>query len=100
MVSTTPRPALGKAPDAGLHPVSGRPLGSGSPGHGGKSLKAGKGATAADAITGPAKDKYVDLGVRVPKSVRKRLRAQAKATGVTPDDLVSRLLASALGTGR
>lgn len=92
MESTTPRPALGKAPDAGLHPVSGRPLGSGSPGHGGKSLKAGKGATAADAITGPAKDKYVDLGARVPKSIRKRLRSEAKAQDVDPNDLLARVL--------
>lgn len=97
MEPTKPRPALSKAPDAGLHPVSGRPLESGAPGKRGKGLKPGKGATAADAITGPAKDKYVDLGVRVPKSVRKRLRSQAKAEGVTPDDLVSRLLAKSLG---
>jgi hypothetical protein len=97
MESMTPRPALSKAPDAGLHPVSGRPIESDLPGKRSKGLKPGKGATAADAITGPAKDKYVDLGVRVPKSVRKRLRSQAKSEGVTPDDLVSRILARSLG---
>lgn len=93
-----PRPALGRAPDADLHPVSGRPLPGRVPGGAkagktkSKSLKPGKGGTAADAITGPAKDKYVDLGARVPKSVRKRLRAEAKAQGVATDDLLSRIL--------
>jgi hypothetical protein len=93
-----PKPALARAADADLHPVSGRPLPSAVPGGvkqgkgKSKSLKAGKGATAADAITGPAKDKYVDLAARVPKSVRKRLRAEAKAQAVTADDLVARIL--------
>jgi hypothetical protein len=100
--SPKPKPALGRAPDADLHPVSGRPLPSPVPGGvkegkakdkpKSKSLKPGKGATAADAITGPAKDKYVDLGARVPKSVRKRLRNEAKAQGVAADDLVTRIL--------
>ena len=105
MAPQTPRPALSRAPDADLHPVSGRPLPTQVPGgvKGGKgkskahvvktkSLKPGKGATAADAITGPPKDKYVDLGARVPKSVRKRLRAEAKAQGVAVDDLLTRIL--------
>lgn len=98
MAPQTPKPALSRAPDADLHPVSGRPLPAPVPGGvkegkaKSKSLKAGKGATAADAITGPAKDKYVDLAVRVPKSLRKRLRAQAKAESTTPDELVTRYL--------
>jgi hypothetical protein len=94
VTSQKPKPALSRAPDADLHPVSGRPLPGATPAkeRKGKGLKPGKGATAADAITGPAKDKYVELGVRVPKSVRKRLRAQAKAEGVTPDELITRYL--------
>jgi hypothetical protein len=100
MAPQTPRPALSRAPDADLHPVSGRPLPTQVPGgvkEGKgkskiKSLKPGKGATAADAITGPPKDKYVDLGARVPKSVRKRLRAEAKSQGVGVDDLLARIL--------
>ncbi|MBM3686520.1 MAG: hypothetical protein FJW85_05910 [Actinobacteria bacterium] len=98
MASQTPRPALSRAADADLHPVSGRPLPAPVPGgvKEGKgkstSLKPGKGATSADALTGPPKDKYVDLGARVPKSVRKRLRAEAKAQGVAADDLLSRIL--------
>jgi hypothetical protein len=100
MSQQKPKPALSRAPDADLHPVSGRPLPTPVPGgvkegeakSKSKSLKPGRGATAADAITGPPKDKYVDLGARVPKSVRKRLRAEAKAQGVDPDDLVARIL--------
>jgi hypothetical protein len=100
MAPQTPKPALSRAPDVDLHPVSGRPLPAPIPGgvkdgegkSKSKSLKAGKGATAADAITGPAKDKYVDLGARVPKSVRKRLRAEAKAQELAPDELLSRIL--------
>ena len=100
MSQQKPKPALSRAPDANLHPVSGRPLPAAIPGgvkdakgkSKAKSLKPGNGASAADAITGPAKDKYVDLGSRVPKSVRKRLRAEAKAQGVTVDDLVARIL--------
>ena len=100
MSQQKPKPALSRAPDANLHPVSGRPLPAAIPGgvkdgegkSKAKSLKPGKGASAADAITGPSKDKYVDLGSRVPKSVRKRLRAEAKAQGVTVDDLVARIL--------
>lgn len=100
MAPQTPRPALSRAPDADLHPVSGRPLPTQVPGgvkegkgkSKVKSLKPGKGATAADAITGPPKDKYVDLGARVPKSVRKRLRAEAKSQSVGVDDLLARIL--------
>jgi hypothetical protein len=90
MSKPEPRPALTKAPDASLHPVSGRP--ERRTGHDGITTK----GTAADAITGAVKDKYVDLGVRVPKSVRKRLRQQAKARGITPDELATTLLAAAL----
>lgn len=93
MAKPDPRPALTKAPDAGLHPVSGRPAPAERRATG--DLRSKKG-TAADAITGTVKDKYVDLGVRVPKSVRKRLRAEAKARGMSPDDLATVLLAAAL----
>lgn len=79
-----PRPALAKAPDAALHPVSGKPVPS-------SRRKPGKGATS-DSLRGPAKDKLVDLGVRVPKSVRKKVRSQAKADGIAPDEVVARIL--------
>lgn len=92
MSKPAPRPALTKAPDAGLHPVSGRP----APVERRSTLDGKKAGSAADAIMGTVKDKYVDLGVRVPKSVRKRLRAEAKARGITPDELATTLLATSL----
>lgn len=90
-----PRPALQRAVDAEVHPVTGRtaPL----PTTSGRGFKPAKGGpTTADALMGSAGDKLVDLGVRVPKSVRKRLRQQAKARGVSVDELVASILAAAL----
>jgi hypothetical protein len=93
-----PRPALSRAPDADVHPVTGRIAPSPEPRTpAGKSFKpVGGGPTTADAIMGAAGDKLVDLGVRVPKSVRKKLRQQAKARGVSVDDLVASILTAAL----
>lgn len=91
-----PRPALRRAADADLHPVSGRTPPSTR--IGGNSLRPGKGGpTTSDALTGSAKDKLVDLGVRIPKSLRKEMRARAKEEGVSVDELTATLLATALG---
>jgi len=93
-----PRPALSRAADADVHPVTGRiapSIGAGR--SAGRSFKPTKGGpTTADSILGAAGDKLVDLGVRVPKSVRKKLRQQAKARGVSIDELVANILAAAL----
>ncbi len=93
-----PRPALSRAADADVHPVTGRiapSIGAGR--SAGRSFKPMKGGpTTADSIMGEAGDKLVDLGVRVPKSLRKKLRQQAKARGVSIDDLVASILAAAL----
>jgi len=93
-----PRPALSRAADADVHPVTGRivaPIGAGR--LAGRSFKPTKGGpTTADSIMGAAGDKLVDLGVRVPKSVRKKLRQQAKARGVSIDELVASILTAAL----
>jgi hypothetical protein len=81
-----PRPALRRAADADVHPVTGR-----------TSLKPRKGgATTSDAILTETKDKRVDLAVTIPKSLRKRLKKQSKERGVSMDDLVSGILAAAL----
>lgn len=39
-----------------------------------------------------AKEKQVDLAVKVPKSLRKDLRAAAKSAGRTPDEVVASLI--------
>lgn len=117
---STPEP-LAKAPDAQVHPVtapasappptaSAGPSASTAPAEPsappvdpesspprakGKSLKR-KGKATSDALLGAPKDKLVDLDVRVPKSVRKRLRAEAKARGLSPDAIVTAILDAAL----
>jgi hypothetical protein len=96
----TPRPALTKSPDAQVHPVSGR---STEDLHlvRSTSFKPSKGgATTADAVitsAGSAKHgKLVDVTVRMPKSIRKKLRAIAKERGQTMDDVVNGILAGSL----
>ena len=85
-MSEEPRPALRKAPDGRVHPAA--PAASSSISvHGSTS----------DALRGKPKDKLVDLGVRVPKSLRKRVRALAEEQGVTPDDVVAAILRERLG---
>ncbi len=100
VTSPEPRPALAKAPDSDLHPVSGQPVPQPSPppaAQGGKRKGSlARGGATSDSLLGPPKDKLVDLGVRVPKSVRKRLRAEAKARQVSPDDIVAMILDAAL----
>jgi len=110
---STPEP-LAKAPDADVHPVSGAaaptppaaPPPPPAPADAGpapeteprakrKSLKR-KGKATSDALLGAPKDKLVDLDVRVPKSVRKRLRTEAKERGLSPDAIVTAILDAAL----
>lgn len=112
---------LGKAPDAAIHPVSGRPVparpepaaadgaadtpeDSLAPTEEPAAAPSGKkfrrrGATS-DSLLGigatAPKVKLVDLEVRVPKGVRKRLRREAKARGMTPDQIVTLILDAAL----
>ena len=118
---STPDQPLAKAPDAEVHPVTGPaaptavppPVATPSPLPARemaipkakdkakrKSLKPGKGYATSDAILGATKDKLVDLGVRVPKSVRKRLKAEAKERGLSPDAIVTAILDAALDDRR
>lgn len=48
--------------------------------------------------TGKSAEKQVDLGVKVPKSLRKDLRAAAKADKKDPDVIVTALIRTWLGT--
>ncbi len=125
---STPEQPLAKAADADVHPVTGRaapapvvpapvvPAAAAPPRAAPdlsryddpppkdkpkrKSLKPGKGSATSDAILGATKDKLVDLGVRVPKSVRKRLKAEAKERGLSPDAIVTAILDAALDDRR
>ncbi|MFM8239942.1 MAG: hypothetical protein ACKOAW_06465 [Actinomycetota bacterium] len=115
---STPEP-LAKAPDADVHPVTGPavppPPAAGAPaptpaapvppapaqpapadGKGKRKSLKRKGKATSDALLGAPKDKLVDLDVRVPKSVRKRLRAEANARGLSPDAIVAAILDAAL----
>ena len=79
------RPSLRKAGDADIHPSApGRVADEPS------LLR--RGATTADSIGSPDKDKLVDLGVRVPKSLRKSVRAEATRRGLTVDGVVAEAL--------
>lgn len=65
----TPRPALRKAPDADVHPTTHI-----AP------------ATTGDAVLG---GKEVELTVRVPKKLRKRLKKAASKSGLTVDQIAT-----------
>jgi hypothetical protein len=79
------RPTLGKAPDAHLHPSTPQA----DPAE--PSLLR-KGMNVSDSVGGPDRDKLVDLGVQVPKSLRKLVRAEAKRRGITVDEVVAEAL--------
>ncbi len=79
------RPALRKAGDADLHPTA--------PAHiADEPSLLRRGASTGDSIGSPDKDKLVDLGVQVPKSLRKAVRAEAQRRGMTVDALVAEAL--------
>jgi hypothetical protein len=59
----------------------------------------GAGRSTSDTLRAPSR-KRVDLNVRVPKNIRKEVRAVAKASGTTPDDLVTEVLVAWLGDAR
>ena len=76
---------LRKAADADLHPST--PVVAE-----GQASLLRVGATAADAVGGPDRDKLVELSVQVPKSLRKAVRAEAKRRGISVDHLVAEAL--------
>lgn len=94
-----PRPALTKAPDAGVHPVSGRAPAGGNVVRSTSFRPSKGGATTADAVvnTGDQRTtKLVNLTVQVPKPMRKQLRSIAKQRGMSVDEVVSAILAGSL----
>ncbi len=84
-MSDSSREGLRKAPDADLHPST--PLGGPS-----EPSLLRRGATTADSVGAPDRDKAVKLEVAVPKSLRKAVRAEAKRRGISVDDLVAEAL--------
>lgn len=103
------RPALRKSVDAALHPaLAGRvaPIPAAKPSddtHGARLQKAaapprkGKRGANSDVLRPTKSDPAVKLTVEIPKSLRKRLRAQAKAEGVEVEQYAARLIAEGLG---
>jgi len=79
------RPSLRKARDSDVHPST-------PPSTPEESSLLRVGATTADAIGMPDKDKLVDLGVQVPKSLRKSVRQEASRRGMTVDHVVAEAL--------
>lgn len=78
------QPGLRKAGDADLHPST--------PVHVDEAELRRIGASTADAVGGPDRDRLVDLGVKIPKSLRKQVRAEAKRRGVSVDEVVAEAL--------
>ena len=76
------RPRLAKAEDADLHPST--PVAEAAEP---SLLRAG--LSTADSVGMPDKDKPVTLEVRIPKSLRKSVRAEAKRRGISVDDVVA-----------
>lgn len=107
-MNPNPRPSLTKSADSQIHPAMpateivvaptealpalAQPTSKKSKKKQGNPLKAGRGKATSDSIRGKSKDKNVDLGVKVPKRLRKQLRAEAVRRGITVDDLVTILL--------
>jgi hypothetical protein len=79
------RTALRKAGDADLHPST--------PTHpADEPSLLRRGATTADSIGSPDRDRLVDLGVQVPKSLRKSIRSEATRRGMSVDAVVAQAL--------
>ena len=79
------RPALRKAGDADLHPSTPQATAS-EPSFRRRGLNTG------DSVGPPDRDKLVDLGVQVPKSLGKSVRDEAKRRGLTVDQVVAEAL--------
>lgn len=81
---TGDRPPLRKAGDAEVNPVTPEPTLDSPP--------VRLGGSTGDAIGAPDKDKLVDLGVKVPKSLRKSVRREAERLGIPVDKYVAEIL--------
>lgn len=82
--NSTPRPALRKSVDSATHPV----LESGNS----EPRQMGREAThfgnASDSVKVPRAEKHVEVSVVIPKSLRKKLKSEAKNQGITINELI------------
>jgi len=81
----TPRPSLRKAGDSSVHPVS--EAKSSGP------KRMGQDATSfgnvSDSVTRPRREKLVEVSIAIPKSLRKKLKSDAKAKGISVNELIA-----------
>lgn len=81
----TPRPALRKSADTSVHPVlesagsEPKPIGQ----------DAAKFGNASDSVKRSRKDKPIEVSITIPKSLRKKLKSEAKKQGITVDALIA-----------
>lgn len=83
--NTAPRPALRKASDTGAHPVLDSDYSQ--PKHMGQDA-AGFG-NASDSVALPRNEKIVEVLISIPKSLRKKLKSEAKKQKMTLDELIT-----------
>lgn len=82
---STPRPALRKSGDSSVHPVL--ETGSSEPKRMGQD--AARFGNVSDSVKQAAKEKLVEVSFTIPKSLRKKLKAEAKNQGITLDELIA-----------
>ncbi len=82
--NSTPRPALRKSGDSTVHPVletrSSQPKRMGQ--------DATQFGNSSDSVKQPRKEKLVEVSIVIPKSLRKKLKSEAKNQGITIDELI------------
>lgn len=83
--NATPRPALRKSVDSSVHPVL--ETGSSEPKRIGQD--AARFGNVSDSVKSSPKEKLVEVSFTIPKSLRKKLKAEAKNQGITLDELIA-----------
>jgi len=85
----TPRPALRKASDSTIHPVA--PQAPKSFDTTNKDL--GITGNTSDSVQTKSKEKLIAVTISIPKTLRKKLKKEAKSRGLSFDELVAERLA-------
>lgn len=81
----TPRPALRKAGDSAVHPATINAPKSLGAGH----HELGTTTNTSDSVRKEKKEKLIAVTVTMPKSLRKKLKKEAKSRGLSFDEVVS-----------